>query len=421
MPAKKYRQNDLKPGVYRVGKKFLELTQEDLGSIARNTQAMLAAGVHVPLLPSHTKPGADNGVPQFSRSNADARSNCGWMTGVEQLEDGSISPTIEVTDEKSQKGIEDGSIKFTSPDIHEFTDGKGRNWGTVFRHLAFTPTPRNPDQGPFEALQLSLDDLTVEPDAAKKAVRRPIVIAAQFAEDDMSGKGKDTDKDMGSIETPSNPDIVNDTTNLKSKTEAFVANMSTLGVELPSDFCFDDLENALDIISTGVKTATKAKVEADAKDNSADDEDMPPLTEERPPVGAQFSEDDLAMNAQLEQMQRKIDAQQKQLIARCRADLAGKVGRSTLPPGLKKKLSEHVGAVQFSEDGDEEPVFTLSEVEEMFREALPKGMQFSEDGTPVEAPHPDGDGFFTGNDSDVPKTMEEARAKTQKVRDSLRG
>ena len=164
----------LKPGCYRTGKGMRSFTREDLGRMASNTMKMLAAGIRVPLWPFHTSPGDPAGGPQ-QFSNAPATDNKGWMVDVQQLADGSLQQTLDVLDDETAAAIRSKKIRFTSPEIGEYTDGLGRFFGTVIRHMALTATPRNPNQGPFvpavqfslgrpakHVLQFSLDDLVQE-------------------------------------------------------------------------------------------------------------------------------------------------------------------------------------------------------------------------------------------------------------------
>lgn len=393
---------------------MIPFDRDDLAILADNTRSMLRAGIHVPLWSVHTPPDDAGGGPQLSRM--DARDNRGWLKDVVQLEDGSLEQILEVADEDAAHGIESGTIRFSSPEIGEYVDGLGRNFGTVIRHMALVGNPRNPNQGPFETIQFSLDDLVKDFQAMAKTVRKPIK-PKQFNEDEedkgnasegADGSGSmDTDTDAGSIETSENPDMP-PARDGAQKEEAIIAHMSELGVELPSDFKLGD-ENAIDILLATLKTATKAKAEAEVEGES--EEDLPPLEEDRPPMGNQFSERDQHMNATIEGLR-------KQLIGRCRKELTGEIERSGLPPGLRKQLAEKVPSVQFSEDGDEKAVYTTSQVVAMFKSALPKGMQFGEDGL-IEAKHNDGDGFFDKGDG-KPKTVQEAIEKNKQIRESLR-
>lgn len=146
----------LRPGSYRTGEGMKTFTSEDLSRLASNTRKLLAAGIKVPLWPAHTSPGDPAGGPQ-QFGNAPATDNKGWLVDVKQLADGSLQQTLDVLDDETEKAIKNGKIKFTSPEIGEYTDGLGRFFDTVIRHMALTATPRNPNQGPFvPAVQFSL-------------------------------------------------------------------------------------------------------------------------------------------------------------------------------------------------------------------------------------------------------------------------
>jgi len=155
---KRVNQVFLRPGWYRVGARMVRLASEDLSQLASNTKKMLESGIRIPLWPSHCQPGDANGGPQTE--TCDASENKGWLVDLEQLADGSLQQTLEVTDEKIAGAMEKDSVRFTSPEIGKFVDGIGRDFGIVIRHVALTATPRNPNQGPFETvLQFSLSEL----------------------------------------------------------------------------------------------------------------------------------------------------------------------------------------------------------------------------------------------------------------------
>ncbi|MEW4452088.1 hypothetical protein AB1L30_05320 [Bremerella sp. JC817] len=147
----------LKPGWYKIGNRMQEFTANDLDLLVERTATMLSAGIRIPLWGAHKSPGSLDGGPQPEENSA--VDNLGWMIGVRQLEDGSLEQTLEVLDDEAATAIESGRVQFTSPEIGPYTDGLGREFGVVIRHMALTATPRNPEQGAFQpVLQFSLDD-----------------------------------------------------------------------------------------------------------------------------------------------------------------------------------------------------------------------------------------------------------------------
>lgn len=416
---KRLKQIFLKPGAYRVGERMLTYTAEDLRTIAANTKKLLASGIAVPLWAAHKMAGSPEGGPQ-QFSNAPATDNKGWMADVRQLPDGSLEQTLEVLDDEAAKGIDSGSIRFTSPEIGDYIDGLGRDFGTVIRHMALTPTPRNPQQGPFQpVVQFSLSD-RIEEEPMPPV--RTAAEAMQFAEDEekkdyddtVEAEVVETDNEPGggdslpeAPETPAeNPDMPSGDTS--GKEAALLAHMKELGVTLPADWSY---EGGFETLYTAVIASNEAKkqAEADAAANEVSDE-LEPLQEEQPPMAAQFSEADKAIRKENAALKSRLDAAE-------RKQLRDQIDRANISPGIKQKLHGKLNAVQFSESGSAKPQFSMPEVVAMLGGTLPKGFQFSEDGM-IQESHPDGDKFMVGNGS--PKSMAEAKAKNEEIKKALR-
>ena len=160
------------PGKYRVGPTTTtELSGRELAGFVADTNAMLRKGLHVPVWKQHKPINSIEGGPQFSRDDIDSTDSVGWLKGVSLGPNGGISWEAEITDSEAARKIEEGSIRFSSPELKwDYVDGRDRNHGNVIRHLALTPTPRNPDQGEMviamsgdgesiDCLQLSYRDL----------------------------------------------------------------------------------------------------------------------------------------------------------------------------------------------------------------------------------------------------------------------
>lgn len=385
-----------KPGRYR-GQIF---TAERLRQFAEGTNKALAAGVPIPGLKKHAKLAADDKeTDQFS-----ATDGAGWLKKLEVEDDGSLTPHFDVSDEIA-KGIKDGSIKFTSPEFRDnYQAADGRYSGPLTRHWAFTPLPKAHDQG----------DLAV---AMSEGVY-------QFAEDDYEGppeKDGDGDGEAGEGDAakppPKNPDMPPKATD-STKLAAVIAGMAQLGVVLPSDFDLADPERALDLLITGINTQCKAKQEAESKEAEPEE----PETKES--EGAMpFSERDIAaLPAPMQTKARKANAdakaarekavqfsEERKATAREKSIAALKAMR--LPPGLKTKLLDQLGTVQFSESG-ELPSITIEQAAKAVSESLPPNLQF-DDTELSEAEHPEGAAFFDGGNRQP--TAEEAEAFARRI------
>lgn len=381
-------------GRYRVAGQPRTFTREELGEYVNGTKAAMAAGIAIPALKKHAPPGADDHVTaQFS-----ATDGAGWLKGIEQDADGALEFELDVPDDIKAE-IDAGKIKFTSPEFRpSFIDGKGRSFGKVVRHIAFTPFPRNPDQGKLESIAMS--------------------DCVQCSDDDYEGpeeKGDDKDKGDGDKPPPkTNPDLPADP-DAKSKGEALVACFSTMGMELPAGFDFSGLGDKIDVLLTAAKTASKAKQEADTAKKEPEE---PELKESN---AMPFSEQDIAgLPVAMQAKARKANEDAKARAAEAlqfaeeratakRKDATAAIKATKLPPGLKKKILDQVGAVQFSEKG-ESPTLTLEAAAKLFSESMPDGLQF-EDADLSESEHPDGDKFFDG----AAETPEQAEATARRI------
>jgi hypothetical protein len=377
------------PGKYR-GRL---LNAAKLRAFVEGTNKALAAGVIVPALKKHSPLKADDA--QLERHSA--TEGAGWLEKVEAEPNGALSWHIKDAPADVAKGIADGTVKFTSPEFRElYAAPDGRYTGPIIRHVAFTPQPAAPDQGP---LTLALDD------------------AYQFSDEDFEGPDDEEKKPEGS-EPPAkekNPDSPPTATN-KSKVSAAIEGLTQLGIVLPSDFDFGGMdEPALDIIITGLNTACKAKADAEAKKPEADGDEDDEKVEQYPLA---FSDEELA---KLPEDQRKLVEYAKSLKAKVdqfsddkasslkEQTVAGIKSSKRLPPGLKTALLAKLDPIQFSDEG-ESPTLTIGEVAKLVSDSLPE--QFGDEDT-TAAEHQDGEAFFTGDPSTM--TAEQATALAHRI------
>lgn len=359
------QQKALPAGRYRIGGEMRPYTRERLKQYAENTNKAIQSGLAVPFLDKHADVDADPDSALRTK---------GWVQRFDVTDDGWLSYQVDVTDDATKIAIENKSVRFTSPEFRDgFVDGAGLLHGDIIRHVATTPTPRNPNQGEIMSLpagvaRFSLDDL--ECDDKKD----------DTTETDMCGDNTETDP----VEK-TNPDMPPDPDE-KSKMEAFVACMSQLGLELPAGFTFDT-EGAIDILLTAAKTAAKANAEKEV----SKEQDDPPNVNDAQGGMTQFSEDEIA--ALPESAKKRIKVLQAQAVRFAeettkhnREKAVATVNAAKLPPGLKKKLADKLATVRFSESG-ELPTLTLVEAAKLFETSLPPGVQFDEaDVREVEQP-----------------------------------
>jgi len=342
-------------------------TRERLQRYAENTNKAIQSGLAVPFLDKHADVDADPNSALATK---------GWVQRFSVTDDGWLAFDMEVTDPATGTAIENKSIRFTSPEFRDgFVDGKGHAHGDIIRHVAATPTPRNPDQGAIMSLpagvaRFSLDDLEGEDPKKKK---KGDTDGDGVAEGD--GEGDPTSIDPPAAEPvaknpdmPPNPDEA-------SKMAALCAGFSQLGLELPSGFTFDS-EGAIDILLTAVKTANKAKADTEVKE-----QDDPPKVNDAQGM-TQFSEEEIAalpeaVRVRLKSLQEQAVRFAEEKATHEREKAIAAVTATRLPPGLKATLIAKLQTVQFSESG-EVATLTVAEAAKLLSDGLPPSVQFDE-------------------------------------------
>lgn len=424
MPAT-FEQTFLKPGRYHIGGGvYRDITAADIAAYVSGTKEMLRHGNAVPVLFEHASPGSPDGAPvQLAVSGVEAqraakanqvKHGAGWLKDVKVGTDGAALHVLEITNGDAAKGMLDGSIKFTSPELRRsWTDGRGKRFENVISHVALTHKPRAADQGPLvpvtagepEALQFSLADF--------EEIQMADDETPKDGDGDGDGKFGEGDKAPDAVETPkANPDAPNTGTD-DQKFEAILAHLGELGLPLPSD---TDNSNFFDRLLTAllVNASAKEKADADAKkDAAADDPGNPDadLVEEKSPM--QFSVGD----AEGGKITNKLLAKH---IVRQVKDMTGvadeMVTRMAITPAARQKLTDLAGTVQFSADGDEQPCVKLSDVLGILKDTLPEGLHVSAEAVAQFAveDHPRGDEFLSNTGPDEDPGPEKAKAAVDK-------
>lgn len=400
----KFTQQFFQPGWWNVGGKPMRFTKGELSDRCDNTDTFIQANPAggVPIFPKHPTAGSIEGGPRLA--DRDARDCLGWVDSTRIDAAGKCHVTYDIQDAKTIQGINNGSIRFSSPEFSasDHVDAKGRNYGRIFRHFSMTPAPRNREQGQITPMQFSEGCIQFSEDdfmgTTKKAAQEK---AAQFADDEFKKKANETAEVAEAIDetvdesvdtSPVTPNADEQPTNDTEVTDAGghpdqqALNALTLriqeemGIELP--------ENADAIaVLTAILNMAKAKREA-AAELSGDLE----ITEE--PNVAQFSEEANAMIDALKDQCSTLKAEKAvSQHAKNLAAVNASIETAKIPKRLKSRLVERANALQFSEDGQEEPTLTIKEALALYEECFPKSLQFSEDDV-EDVEHPDGDNFF---------------------------
>jgi hypothetical protein len=377
------RQKALRPGKYRVG----DYPVERFKQYAENTNRAIEAGLSIPVIDFHDDVDAKGSIGE-AKDPRSALRNRGWAKRFQVTDDGWLEYELDITDAETANGLKTGSIRFTSPEFHEnfFAEGIGE-LGSIIRHVALTPKPRNPIQGPFVEVPAGVSRFSLE-DYVDDEEKKPGESEVEGTNGTENANGE---TDTSTDESPVNPDLPKDDA-ADMKMEAIVAQFSTIGIELPADWTFDN-EGAADILLAALKTKSKADAEAAPKEEEAED---PPETQEADnPIA--FSEDELATlpphirkaieasqaeNKRLKESRDKLNAKVTQFAEeRTKAErekTVASVKAMKLPPGLKKTLLGKLEKVQFSETG-EAPTLTVNEAAAMFLAALPPSVRFEDD------------------------------------------
>lgn len=337
--------------------------RERLQRYAENTNKAIQSGLAVPFLDKHADVDADPNSALATK---------GWVQRFNVTDDGWLAFDMEVTDPATGAAIENKSIRFTSPEFRDgFVDGKGTLHGDIIRHVAATPTPRNPDQGAIMSLpsgvaRFSIDDMEGEDPKKKKGDTDEDGVV----EGDGEGDPPPVEPPAKNPDMPANPDEA-------SKMAALCAGFSQLGLELPSGFTFDS-EGAIDILLTAVKTANKAKAESE----TSKEQDDPPTVSDSQGGMASFSEDEIAalpeaVRVRLKSLQEQAVRFAEEKATHEREKAVAVVNATRLPPGMKAKLLDKLKTIRFSESG-EVATLTVVEAAKLLNESLPPGVQFDE-------------------------------------------
>lgn len=164
------------PGVYR-GHKF---TAERLRRFVDSSNKAIEAGIPIPLLQLHAPLNAnDEQTSQFA-----AKQGAGWIKRYTVEEDGCLGWEAEAPDDV-KADVDSGRVRYTSPEFREsyVSEKAGAFEGPIIRHMAFTPLPGNPHQGPIETA--NPDGASVPPGVDTLALEENSLVGAfQFAEEE---------------------------------------------------------------------------------------------------------------------------------------------------------------------------------------------------------------------------------------------
>lgn len=381
---KTFRKDLLKVGTYRVNGKAVSITLDDLKAYHDTAKRMRdVGGYQPPVILEHAELLSEQGAPRSTRSGkaAKVKHQIGWLNGTE-LKGDRLVGLLNITDSEAARKIDEGTHRYVSPELRKaWTDGKGRDYSQVLAHVALTPKPVNSDQESFEpatalGLQLSLADY--EPTDPLAASVQAVALAVADMQEAVTAIAP-----VAEVPPVPAPPVVEDDDEEEDETPEPKGDDS--GAMAAVTKSIDALQATVNRLLDAVMTMTELKHEAETMPTDKNDthEEMP-LT---------FSVSDVADGA----VENKPLAA---LIKKCGDDMPGQIKslRRAYAPALLKALDAKAADMQFSADGDEQPLFSLTEIVALLKKSAVAGAgldptdasQLSAD----EDEHPEGDSYF---------------------------
>ena len=206
------------------------ITPQDIDDAFESMMLLEQHGLEIPVILEHTEPAEHQveGVPMtLSALRADelrrtvGRIKC--SSPHTRINDaGAIEADIEILDADIARKIEQGLIKFVSPEVRrEWTDGKGNAYKSVITHVALTHRPVQIDQRGFmlasdqknnhQCVRLSdLDEpahLELESDMPEPTTEKPAQDAENTAQDAENAQLVELAKRLGDmgVDVPAEP------------------------------------------------------------------------------------------------------------------------------------------------------------------------------------------------------------------------
>lgn len=136
--------------------RVLDVTPEKVKHYHDSGMKMLLSGLPIPVPLEHDQNvnplSAAERNAELLRNNAGEtkRFELGKVKDPDGVEQDALFGVLDIRDEQISNKIKDATIKWCSPWIDSFTDGKGNDWNEVISHVALTTRPRVHEQQPFE-------------------------------------------------------------------------------------------------------------------------------------------------------------------------------------------------------------------------------------------------------------------------------
>jgi hypothetical protein len=151
-----FRLQVLTPGRWYAGKnsdgtkRYLDFTPEYIRHQYRKNKKLLETGIPVPAPFEHRDDARPGSILLDDLASLKARSTAGWITDYQLDDRDRLFAVVNIPHADDQKRAE--AIRFCSPELDQFIDSTGKDWGRVITHVALTPRPRQHTQQPITRL-----------------------------------------------------------------------------------------------------------------------------------------------------------------------------------------------------------------------------------------------------------------------------
>lgn len=367
----KFKKAILKAGrTYHSPDGEVKVTTERLKHWQGEFKKLSANGYIVPIDWDHGTDAATMSPVKMSKGKARSSKNTvGKLAEFNIAADGnSAEILLDITD-PTAKGRAERNEVYVSPVIFDrWQDGAKNQYSDLITHVDIVNHPVDNSQGPFVPAEVGTIACGIRMGLSGKGISR----MAFPGDDEEDEDEKDTDLDgtpdavdpaPETPEKPENPDMPADDSG-DAIAEAIVAHLDQLGISLPAAWNFKT-DAAAEILLTGLKTALKAKQNAEPEKEEEEEEpnNGDDVMQVQDPGYAAMSLEHQAIKAAYEDQNR--DALKKRL------SLVLSSGRCT-PADVAEREPE-LKAVRLSLGADKKPI--KSDLEKWLddREKLPEG------------------------------------------------
>lgn len=334
-----FQKDVLYAGRWLVGRnpdgspRYAEYSPDDIREFAVKGNQFVQKGINIPVCYEHrSDANASEELSQDDIKSGKATGIIGWIEGFSVAGD-SVKARVNIPSLSDAEQFE--NVRFVSPKIAEFMDGRGTEWGRAITHVALTGRPVQFPQEPPVAVCLSLEDF------------QPVSLSHEVSRMKDESKAPAEEKDEKDDEKKSHLSEM-------SKDEKFGEVLKLLkwkGIALPDDTKPNNVWDRLHIALTAIKSTQEMELMGNNLASVKEGQSQPVLM-------SQNSVENPALAKQIEQAKN---------LARTnlgsRIDKLVATGRIT--PVIAQKLKAELTSVElsFENSGDLAPNAVAAKVE----------------------------------------------------------